>query len=335
MQTTAPITRPKGEGARVTDPVPVPPARSSRGMWAEGDHDERLRSSAFAYLRSVQLRTGGHVRYEDMSEFRLDGLRVPLMDRQRGIRKPRVIDAALSFRTVHAARPDQRPYDDSPGADGYLRYKWRGTDPDYPENSAMRRALEEHRPLIWFRGVESGIYLPIFPVWLVQEEPSEHQFVVALDLEQRDRWTSDGAIDLALRRRYAERIIDDRLHQPLFRARILTAYGNRCAICRLGHSQLLDAAHIRSDADGGLPIVPNGISMCKIHHAAYDADILGIDPDYRVHIRRDVLDESDGPTLRHALQELNQSTLSTPSRRAAQPDRQLIGERFDRFRAAS
>jgi hypothetical protein len=40
------------------------------------------------------------------------------MDRQRGIRKPKVLDAALSFRTVHAPRPDLRPYDDAPGTTG-------------------------------------------------------------------------------------------------------------------------------------------------------------------------------------------------------------------------
>jgi len=302
---------------------------------SDGDYDERVRSSAFAFLRAVQLRTGGPVRYEDVSEFRIDNGRVPLMDRQRGIRKPRTLDAALSFRTVHAARADQRPYDDSPGPDGYLRYKWRGTDPDHPENRALRRAQAERRPLIWFQGIDSGTYLPIFPVWLVDEERHAYQFVVALNLEQVERWSTDGAIDLALRRRYAARIIDDRLHQPLFRARVLTAYGSRCAICRLGHTQLLDAAHIRSDADGGEPIIPNGISMCKIHHAAYDADILGIDPNYRVHIRPDVLEESDGPTLRHALQALNRSTISTPTRRAAQPDRELVAERFARFSAAS
>ena len=304
-------------------------------MWGDDDYDERLRTSAFAFLRVIQLRTGGPVRFADVSEFTFDGVRVPLMDPQRGIRKPRVLDAALSFRTVHAARPDQRPYDDSPGLDGYLRYKWRGTDADHPENRALRRALVEQRPLIWFQGIDVGTYLPIFPVWLVDEESVSHQFVVGLDLEQAQRWTTDGAIDLALRRRYAERVIHDRLHQPLFRARVLSAYGGRCAVCHLGHSQLLDAAHIRSDAEGGEPIVPNGISMFKIHHAAYYANIMGVDPDYKVHIRPDVLEERDGPTLRYALQELNRSTLATPSRRAAKPDRELIAERFDRFLTAS
>lgn len=299
------------------------------------DFDDRLRESAFAHLRAVQLRTGGPVRFDDVAEFHLDGVRIPLMDRQRGIRKPRMLEAALSFRTVHAGRPDQRPYDDSPGPDGYLRYKWRGTDPDHAENRALRLAQRRRLPLIWFQGVQSGTYLPIFPVWLVDEEPSQHQFVVALDLEQADRWETDGTIGLDLRRRYAERIIRDRLHQPLFRSRVITAYEGRCAVCRLRHAELLDAAHILSDADGGAPIVPNGISMCKIHHAAYDSDLLGVDPDYRVLIRPDLLDEQDGPTLKHALQELHGSRLDVPRQRAARPDRDLLADRFARFELAS
>ena len=60
-----------------------------------------------------------------------------------------------------------------------------------------------------------------------------------------------------------------RLHQPVFRAQVLQAYG-ACIICRLKHVDLLDAARILSDADGGQPVVTNGLAMCKIHHAAYD-----------------------------------------------------------------
>lgn len=304
-------------------------------MTAISDFDERLRSSAFAYLRTIQRRTGGPLRFTDVYEFHLDGHRIPLMDRQRGIRKPHMLDAALSFRTVHAKRPDLRPYDDSPGPDGYLRYKWRGTDPEQAENRALRAACRQHLPLIWFQGIKSGLYLPIFPVWLVDEEAASHQFVVALDLDQKDRWVGGSVIDLDLRRRYAERVARERLHQPVFRARVLTAYERRCAICRLRHIELLDAAHIRSDADGGAPVVPNGISMCKIHHAAYDSDLLGVDPDYRVRIREDLLEESDGPTLKHTLQELHGSNLELPRQRAARPDRDLLAERFDRFQRAS
>lgn len=321
----------RSAGALTDSPELLP----CRPVAASEEVDRRLREAAFAHLRAVQLRTGGPVTRHDVAELRFEGERIPLMDLQRGIRKPRQLDAALSFRTVHTDRPDQRPYLDDEGPDGYLRYKWRGTDPDHPENRALRVAQQRGLPLIWFHGFASGTYLPVFPVWLVDEEPELHQFVVALDHEQAQRWHTDAVIDLDLRRRYASRVVAQRLHQPLFRQRVLTAYEHRCSICRFRHVELLDAAHIRADAEGGHPVVPNGIAMCKIHHAAFDSLLLAVDPDYRVRIRPDVLDEEDGPMLRHGLQELHRSPIELPRQRAARPDRDLLAERYERFLAAS
>lgn len=300
------------------------------------DFDDLVRSSALAHLRAVRLTTGGPVRYGDVAGLVVEGERIPLMDPQRGIRKPRMLDAALSFRTVFSSRPDQRPYADERGPDGYQRYKWRGTDADHPENVALRRAMQEELPLIWFQGIATGLYWPIFPVWLVDEEPESHQFVVALDLEQRHAWgaSTDPAV-IDIRRAYADRVVRERLHQPVFRAQVLTAYENRCALCRLGHLELLDAAHIRSDAAGGEPVVTNGIAMCKIHHAAFDSLIMGIRPDLRIEVRRDVLSEVDGPTLRYALQGLHGSRVTVPRRRAARPDGELLDERYEEFRKSA
>jgi putative restriction endonuclease len=75
--------------------------------------------------------------------------------------------------------------------------------------------------------------------------------------------------------------------------------------------------------------------MCKIHHAAYDVDIFGISPDYTVGVRADVLQEVDGPTLRYTLQEINGSAIQLPTRRAAQPSRELLAQRWERFQQAS
>jgi putative restriction endonuclease len=303
---------------------------------ADSDNfDELVRSSALAFLRAVQLRTGGPVRYEDVATFEVAGVRIPLMDIQRGIRKPRMLDAALSFRTVFAATPDQRPYADERGEDGYQRYKWRGTTRDHPENVALRRAMESRLPLIWFQGVTPGLYLPIFPVWLVAEEPEQHQFVVALDLEQLHTWgDSRDAVVMELRRAYADRIVKERLYQPVFRAQVLAAYENRCALCRLRHRELLDAAHIRSDSLGGEPVVTNGIAMCKIHHAAFDNLLMAVRPDYAIEVRRDVLIEEDGPTLRYALQGLHEVRIEVPRQQTAHPNRELLEERYEQFRMA-
>lgn len=296
------------------------------------DFDERLRPAALAFVRALTLRTGGPVRQEDVARFEFEGQRIPLMDIQRGIRKPRMLDAALTFRTVFSATPERRPYADERGDDGYQRYKWRGTDPEHPENVALRRAMERRLPLIWFLGIEPGLYLPVSPVWLVGEEPRRHQFVVALDVEQLHAWGSGGeGVVVELRRAYADRVVRERLHQPVFRAQVLAAYENRCALCRLRHRELLDAAHIRSDTSGGEPVVTNGIAMCKIHHAAFDSLIMAVRPDYEIRVRRDVLAEEDGPTLRHALQGLHGLRIALPRRRAARPDPALLEERYERF----
>jgi putative restriction endonuclease len=121
------------------------------------------------------------------------------------------------------------------------------------------------------------------------------------------------------------------LHQPVFRAQVIAAYDRKCAICRLKHVDLLDAGHILNDAAGGQPVVTNGISLCKIHHAAYDRDILGIRPDYVIEIRADVLLEVDGPMLRHGLQDVHGWNLELPARIADRPDQGSLHLRWEAF----
>jgi putative restriction endonuclease len=221
------------------------------------------------------------------------------------------------------------------GPDGFLRYQWRGTDPQHPDNRALRQAMQQGVPLIWFRGVAPATYHAVFPVWLVAEEPEWHQFVVSLDAESARLRAELTLDDPELVRAYAERVAKVRLHQPLFRQRVLFAYDNQCSICRLRHTRLLDAAHVLADSEGGAPVVTNGIAMCKIHHAAYDVDIFGISPDYKVGVRADVLAEIDGPTLRYTLQEINGSKIQLPSRATARPNQELLARRWQRFQEAS
>jgi len=306
------------------------------------DYEHRLRQAAFSYLRALSERSGTPlVRQQDLADFRFEGRPVRLMATQTGIWKPRQLRAALSFRTVYASDPSRRPYDDEVGSDGYLRYKWRFADVSDPsnyersDNRAMRAALSQRLPLIWFQGVASGLYLPVYPVHLADEEPTAQQFVVALDDQSLQLRRDLELDDPLLVRSYATRVVTERLHQPMFRERVLLAYENRCAICRLRHIELLDAAHVIVDAEGGEPVVTNGIAMCKIHHAAYDADIFGIAPSYRVGVRRDVMEEIDGPTLRYALQGIHGQDIEVPRRRTARPDRDLLDIRWTRFQAAS
>jgi putative restriction endonuclease len=289
------------------------------------------RTSAMTWLDHRRV---DWVTYADLARFEYEGHPLPLMDPQRGIRKPRGMDSALSIRTVFTAPNAMPPYADEAGSDGLTRYKYRGSDPQHPENRALRQAFQDRLPLIWFFGVAPGEYLPIYPVWIVADEPEQLQFVLALDEGQR--LIEPGHALNEDSRRYIERLSKARLHQPVFRARVLAAYQSRCAICSLRHSELLDAAHILPDGHPrGLPIVPNGVAMCKIHHAAYDSNIVGIRPDLVVEVRSDILAEIDGPMLRHGLQELEGWRLHVPAARRARPDSDGLEERYETFRTLS
>ena len=76
------------------------------------------------------------------------------------------------------------------------------------------------------------------------------------------------------------------------------------------------------------------MSMCAIHHRAFDADVLSVRPDFKVEIRSEVLTEHDGPTLRHALQALHGETIALPRHRPEWPRKELLEERYERFRMA-
>ena len=110
------------------------------------------------------------------------------------------------------------------------------------------------------------------------------------------------------------------------------AYGEKCALCRLRHRELLDAAHIVPDSEPeGEPRVSNGLSLCKLHHAAFDGYFLTVNPEYRVVVRRDVLEEDDGPMLKHGLQEMHGRPIYRPRRAEWRPSRELLGWRMDKF----
>jgi putative restriction endonuclease len=301
---------------------------------AEGTLDDRVRAAAIAWLDARRRRGLDVVRHDELAAFEFEGHRLPLIDLQRGIRKPRMLEAALSLRTTFTPPSALPPYEDQQGPDGLLRYKYRGEDPQHPDNVALRRAMQLGQPLIWFVGVAPGVYEAIYPVWLIDEEPTQFQFVVALDEAQR-YMPRAGGVDED-RRRYVERLTKLRLHQPVFRARVLRAYGSTCAMCRLKHAELLDAAHILPDSHPhGQPVVPNGLSLCKIHHAAYDLNIIGVRPDLVVEVQRRLLDEVDGPMLRHGIQDMAGVTLLVPNSRTAQPDPTRLEERYEAFRNAS
>lgn len=296
-----------------------------------------MRHAGMEWLEARTSDGAEPMHYLEIEDFEYRGQRIPLRNRYKGIWKPAQFSAALSFTTKYTRPGKERPYEDSVGSDGLIRYKWRAGGADIPDNRALRAAMEQRLPLIWFYGVAEGVYQAIFPVYLVAEEPERQQFVVAIDetqqlFEDGSLLAERGALS-TIEKRYAEQVARQRLHQPVFRSMIMTAYDKRCAVCALHHVELLDAAHIIPDAHAdGVAAVTNGLSLCKIHHSAFDRRFMGIRPDYVVEVRADLLDEKDGPTLKHGFQERHgKPLLVLPARRAERPAPALLERAYNAF----
>jgi putative restriction endonuclease len=305
------------------------------------DYDWRLRLAAFLELRRLASRRGGVVTVEDLNAgFECEGERIRFWDPRRGIWRPRQLGrdgAALTIVTTPPRPGRTPPYDDQIGSEAdWFVYRYERTDPDLWTNQAVRRAHVEARPLIYLYGIRPGLYEPVFPCLVIADVPGELAFHVVAESTARVLTPEVTALGGATpQRAYATAAVKVRLHQRRFRELVMSAYGTQCAMCRLRHGELLDAAHILPDRDErGRPEVPNGLCLCRIHHGAYDANILGVDPERLVHVRLDILEEQDGPMLRHGLQEMQGVELRVPRSRDLQPRRAYLEERFAQFQAA-
>jgi putative restriction endonuclease len=298
--------------------------------------ENQIRLAAFQWINE-KVRLFGTILSRDLLEkgFYFQAERFPLVSPQ-GIFKPKSFTSIpLTITTT-----PHGPYKDTISSDGLLSYKYRGTDPYHRDNRGLREAMQKQVPLIYFYGVERSQYQPVWPVFIVGDDIQNHVFKVAADaiesvVENRLKTGEYIAkdVDADLRRRYITTQVRLRLHQTAFREIVLSAYSTQCALCRLKHSELLDAAHIIADMEPeGEPVVSNGIALCKIHHAAFDSYFIGITPDYTIEVREDVRKETDGPMLLHGLQEMHSGTMILPRRRSDWPDQELLLKKYEEFR---
>ncbi len=299
------------------------------------DDDLEIRLQAFNWLNE-QVDIHGDVLPRSLLQdgFIFRGCRVPLVSPQ-GIFKPKIMEQPLTITTT-----PNSPYDDRYSEDGLLLYMYRGTDPSHPDNAGLREVMTQKKPLIYFHGVVPGKYLPVWPVFIVADDPTGLSFTIAVDdlasLNLSEEPISIIAEEPESRRTYLTALTKIRLHQRGFREKVLEAYRSQCSFCRLRYRELLDAAHIIPDHEpGSRPTVDNGLALCKLHHAAFDSLILGISPDYVIRVRPDILQESDGPILLHGLQEFDGRKLILPSRESDWPDRDALDWKYQRFLEAA
>lgn len=276
--------------------------------------DARRDSGAYEYSR------------QQLTNYAYRGERIPLLDTGRGIRNPRDFDSTLTIMTSSKSTA----YSDGISAEGLVRYSYQSRDGG--DNVKLRSAYRNAEPLVYFLGVRASFFVAFYPTYIVHDDPVRREIHLALD--ESLRFFDDPLNLKEAERRYAERLVRARLHQPMFRAKVLRAYASSCAICNLKHPELLDAAHIIADSEvGGVAEVTNGLALCKIHHASYDQNLLGITPEYQVRIDRGLLDEVDGPMLRHGLQDMHGRSLTLPRSKAEWPSRDRLALKFESFAA--
>jgi putative restriction endonuclease len=304
------------------------------------EQDARLRMWAFENINTLS-EIHDHLTGPILKPgFIYQGERIPFVNPQRGIFKPRQMKYLLSIKTVFP-RPGARVwYDDQRDVhrqiyegDEAVDYAFMGQNPDAADNRWLREAYENQIAVIYFLGIAPGCYQAMLPTFIAGWDARSLKAKIVFGVPNQQGLTLP---ETTIERRYALRVVKQRLHQASFREAVISAYNGRCALSGMPEALLLDAAHIISDKDErlGQPVVPNGIPLSKIHHAAFDAHLIGIDPDYKLHVSDRLLVQNDGPML-EALKRLNGGVIHLPKREMDRPDRDRLAQRFEKYRAVA
>ena len=291
--------------------------------------DPAVRIAAFAWLkRRAEERGQSIFDFRELERgLEVGGEKVTLVSVQ-GIWTPRLCSVPISVRTAAPDRNASRPYEDT-FSGGLASYKYFGTDPHHLDNTRLRQAMRQRVPLVYFLGVVGSRYLAVWPVFVVQDDPENHEFRLriheSLSAAQETPWRSPDRPGLTA---------TDEVGETLFRERVLDAYRTQCAVCRLQVRGLLGAARIWPRSEGGQPLVDNGMALCELHRTAFDRMFLGIRPDFTVEVRREVLDHPDDSPVRRGLLDIHDSKIAVPRRENDRPDPLLLAMRLERFRQA-
>lgn len=269
----------------------------------------------------------------------INGEKIHIANKARGIFKPKQMERGiLSIKTTSPRAGRTNIYSDAETNEGFYRYSLQQGDPMGGGNKNLWEAYEDKSPFIYFHAVAESIYKAIWPCFINNIFPEAGYCSVIVGVQMPVSAEKPKVvvykIPTAPERAYAIRESRVRLFQATFRENVLQAYGNRCAISGLPVKQLLDAAHITPDSeDDSSTDVTNGIALSKVHHRAYDSNLLGISPDLKIVVSEKLMNIADGPML-EAIKSTNGLFLSEPIHGDARPDRERLAKRFELFNTA-
>lgn len=302
------------------------------------DPDKHIRAAAFAAIEKISRQWGGQVPWDAIRMgFQVGGERILFANQARGIFKPHQMSSALSVKTTVPRTGRSRWYRDqdldSLDRDtGLLRYDLARGGRNDPTNRALLATMQRDAPLIYFIGLKPAIYQPIFPVWIKDFKQEEGYALLATADFEVPKVGSANTVKDNIEASYSRRMTRTRNHQAWFSTRTKAAYQWKCAFSGLPVRELLVGAHIVPDAEGGPPWVQNGICMSALHHPAFDSHLIGVDPDFQVHVSSRLHEQEDGDLL-VALKDLDGTELRLPREQEDWPNRDFLKHRFMRFQS--
>lgn len=123
-----------------------------------------------------------------------------------------------------------------------------------------------------------------------------------------------------------------RLRQGYFREVVLNRYHHRCLVTGLELDSLIEVAHIIPWSENeALRLVPdNALPLNPFVHRAYDLDLIGIDPELRIHVSNELLGAASENRRLGFLDRINGADLLVdPDGPSPSPDH--LGQRYERF----
>lgn len=302
------------------------------------DPDSQIRAAARDHVKLLTQVYGDEIPWSAVAKgFLFHKEQILIANKAVGIFKPRQMQmGALSIKTTIPRAGRINRYVDAEDSDGTFIYSLQGEDPNNHHNRALRECYENNLPIIYFHAVAASVYKAIFPCFIENIDTSRMicKVSVASELISADQhYALRDSEAWKIERRYALRETNFRLHQAGFRHQVLAAYGKRCAMTLLPVPQLLEAAHIVPDShELGEAGVKNGICLSRIHHRAFDANLIGVNTDFQIQVSEKLMRISDGPILENGLKALHGKEIVLPKARKNWPSRDLLDIRFNEFK---
>jgi putative restriction endonuclease len=292
--------------------------------------DDTIRLLALNRVRELRELWGDSIPESELAKGFLYSGDIVLLKGPQGIFKPRQLsDGPLTIMSTLGSQYEDELLNEA----NTLRYDYAPPSREH-ENVGLKNVMAAGKPVILLKQVKAKPrpeYLVVAPLYVEAFDDGIRQFTLSTRADLTPRTDSQaGTVLREIQRAYGETTVQTRLHQAYFRRDVLSVYRNRCCVCELRLRPLLQGAHIVPDSDAsGVPTVQNGLSLCSIHHAAYDRSIVRIKSDYTIVVEQESIEAGD-TFARVSLSEFDGGRIIVPADTTQQPSPDFLDWRYRR-----